>query len=111
MYIKFIFLYAYVIISLTSCVFYNHENDASKLENDFINAYSDYHKSLKGYDHWNKRLHESLKMYGDDKFASVLRKQPTDVQYAVLNIMGYTDISIYDQYPVTNGVLSAVPKY
>ena len=56
------------------------------------------------------RLHSRLRQEGDDKFAAILAAQPLMAQVSVVNIMGFTNPSDYDNFPKTKHVLSAAPK-
>jgi len=56
------------------------------------------------------KLHEALKMYGDDLFAAALGKEKPTVQVSVVNVMGLLNPSVYNEYPKTKHVLAAAPK-
>ena len=84
----------------------------SSLHKDFFRAYSIDREDFPAEDRTKlgTRLHQKLRSLGDGVFAQALSKQPYEVQIEVVNVMGFLNPSLYDDFPKTKDVLSSAPK-
>ncbi len=96
-----------------SCVHVPREDHTwpTTLEQDFRSAQPIMHEfDREKMEVLRQRLHQRLIVEGDEKFASVLERQPDEVQTEVCNIMGLLEEKQFDKFPKTRYALSAAPK-